>query len=224
MKKLSVLLPLLFAAGCGTSNNYLAHKSTAVEMYHIFDFKTAAPTLAIARAATDGLGKNTSSVISNTLLQPGAEVPAKPGRFTTADTGAKAADPGAAATAQPAAMGNGGTGLKSASCEGAAWTGRAVRTTALASKLTLHACLYPYKEGYQLDTYTVFQKTEGGLMRLPRDLANRLVGTPEEWVNKTVWDMVRSVEAAAQAKATYVEGKPQLSPAPGTTQVAASAP
>ncbi|RZA33655.1 MAG: hypothetical protein EOP92_19745 [Lysobacteraceae bacterium] len=215
MKKLSVLLPLLFAAGCGTSNNYLAQKSTAVEMYHIFDIKTAAPPLEVARAATDGLGKNTSSVSSATLLQPGAAVPDKPGRFTIA---------GAAAAPQPDSTEDSGAGLKSASCEGAAWTGRAVRTTALSSKLTLHACLYAYKEGYQLDAYTVFQKTEGGLMRLPRDLAHRLVGTPEEWVNKTIWDMVRSVEAAAQAKATYVEGKPQLSPAPGTAQVAASAP
>lgn len=226
MKKARVLLPLLLVAGCGTSNNYLAQKSTTVEMYHIFDIKTAAPTGAIARAATDGLGKNTGSVSSDTPLQLAVDVPDKPGRFTIAGagTGANADPAGAAATPQPAPTANGGAGLKTASCEGAAWTGRAVRTTAFTNKLTLHACLYKYKEGYQLDTYTVFQKTEGGLAQLPRNLTNRLLGSSEEWVNKTIWSMVRSVEAAAQAKATHVEGQPQLGPAPGATQVAANAP
>lgn len=221
MKQLGLLLPLLVATGCGTTNSYLAHKSTTTEMYHIFDVKTAASTAAIARAATDGLGRNTNSVSANTPLQLGVTVPDKPGRFTIADLNARAGNAGMHPLLQFAAMQSGGTGMKTANCDGAVWTARAVRTVNRSNNLTLHACLYKYTAGYQLDTYAVFHKTEGGLEQISRDIANRLVGTPEEWVNKTIWDMVRSVEAVAQAKATYVEGQPELGPEPAIAQLTA---
>jgi hypothetical protein len=225
MKKPALLLlPLaILASGCGTTNNYLANKSTTVEMYHIFDIKTGASTAAIARAAGDGLGRNTNSVNSNMPLQIGAEVPARPGRFTITDLGAKLGNTGMGQLMQMASMQNGGTGMKMANCEGAAWTARAVRTITHSNSLTLHTCLYKYRQGYQLDTYAVFQKTEGGIEQISRDIANRLVGTPEEWVNKTIWDMVRSVEAAAGAKATHVEGQPELGPEPAIAQLGAAA-
>lgn len=170
------------------------------------------------------LSLNCYRVSSNTPLQLGVEVPDKPGRFTIADMSTRMGNSGAAALLQLAATQNGSTGMKTAQCEGAVWTARAVRTVTHSSNLTLFACLYKYKQGYQLDTYAVFQKTEGGLIQVSRDIANRLVGTPGEWVNKTIWDMVRSVETAAQAKAVYVEGQPELGPEPAIGQVAANSP
>lgn len=216
-----MLLPLALAAGCGTTNSYLAQKNTTVEMYHIFDIKTAASTTAIARAITDGLSKNTNSISSNTPLQLGVAIPDTPGRFTIEHAGKRLGNTGIGALIQLASMQSGGTGTKTANCEGAAWTGRAERTVTHSNNLTLHSCLYKYKDGYHLDTYAVFQKTEGGLIQISRDLANKLVGTPEEWVNKTIWDMVRSVEQAAQAKATHVEGQPELGPEPTIAQLTA---
>ncbi|SFD33937.1 hypothetical protein [Massilia yuzhufengensis] len=221
MKKTALLLlPLaVLASGCGTTNNYLANKSSTIEMYHIFDVKTSAPTAAIARAASDGLGRNTNSVNTNMPLQIGVEVPAKPGRFTITDLGAKLGNTGMGQLMQIASMQNGGSGMKMANCEGAAWTARAVRNISGSNSLTLHACLYKYRQGYHLDTYAVFQKTEGGLEQISRDLAHKLVGTPEEWVNKTIRDMVRSVETVAGAKATHVEGMPELGPEPAIAQL-----
>lgn len=219
MKKLGLLLPLVLLTACGSTNSYLAQKNTTVEMYHIFDFKTGASTATLARAATEGLGRNTNSVNANTPLQLGAAVPETPGRFTITDLGAKLGNTGMGQLMQMAAMQNGGTGIKMANCEGAAWTARAVRHIAGSNNLTLYACLYKYKAGYQLDTYAVFQKTEGGLEQVSRDLANRLVGTPEEWVNKTIRDMVRSIETAAQARSSYVEGMPELGPEPAIAKL-----
>lgn len=223
MKKLGLLLPLVLLTACGSTNSYLAQKNTTVEMYHIFDFKTGASTATLARAATEGLGRNTNSVNANTPLQIGVAVPELPGRFTITDLGAtlgnSAGTSGMGQLMQMAAMQNGGAGIKMANCEGAAWTARAVRHIAGSNNLTLYACLYKYKAGYQLDTYAVFQKTEGGLEQVSRDLASRVVGTPEEWVTKTIRDMVRSVETAAQAKAGYVEGQPELGPEPAIAQL-----
>ncbi|MCD2514876.1 hypothetical protein LQ564_00945 [Massilia sp. G4R7] len=50
-------------------------------------------------------------------------------------------------------------------------------------------------------------------------LASRLVGTPEEWITKTIRDMVRSIETAAQARSRYVEGQPKLGPEPAIAQL-----
>ncbi|WP_051306536.1 hypothetical protein [Massilia alkalitolerans] len=219
MKKLGLLLPLILATGCGSTNSYLAQKNTSVEMYHIFDIKTSASTATMARAATAGLGRNTNSVSANTPLQLGVTVPDTPGRFTITDLGAKLGNTGMGPLLQMASMQNGGAGIRMANCEGAAWTARAVRSIAGSSNLTLYACLYKYRAGYHLDTYAVFEKTEGGLQQVSRDLASRLVGTPEEWVTKTIHDMVRSIETAAQAKARYVEGQPELGPEPAIAQL-----
>ena len=81
-------------------------------------------------------------------------------------------------------------------------------------RLRTRATLYRYRDGYHLDTYAVFQKTEGGLTQLSRDLAHSLVGTPEEWVNKTILDMTRQVEVDAHASVVHIEGQPELGALP----------
>jgi len=221
MKKIALtLLPILaLMSGCGSTNSYLANKSTTVEMYHIFDIKTALPASAVAQAAASGLSQNTNSISSNTPLQIGVAVPEKAGRFNIVDIGAKLGNSGAGAFMQLAAMQNGGAAFKAASCETAAWTARAQRTISNASNLNLYACLYKYKQGYELDIYAVFEKTEGGLTQVSRDLAYKLVGTPEEWVNKTIWDMVRSVEKATNTRIQRLEGQPELGAEPAIAQL-----
>lgn len=210
-----MLVPALaLLAGCGSTNSYLANKTSTVEMYHIFDIRTAAGTATVAKAAAEGLAQNTNDVNSSTPLQMGVAVPATPGRFTLVDVGAKLGGTGLGAMMQMAAMQNGGVGMKTANCDGAVWTARAVRTISGSSNLTLHGCLYRYQKGYHLDTYAVFQKVEGGLYQVSRDIAFKMVGTPEEWVTKTILDMVRSIEKGANAKVTHLEGQPELGDEP----------
>ncbi len=214
-KNILMLVPALaLLAGCGSANSYLANKTSTVEMYHIFDIRTAAGTATVAKAAAEGLAQNTNDVNSSTPLQMGVAVPATPGRFTLVDMGARFGGTGLGAMMQMASMQNGGAGMKTANCDGAVWTARAVRTISGSSNLTLHGCLYRYQKGYHLDAYAVFQKVEGGLYQVSRDIAFKMVGTPEEWVTKTILDMVRSIEKGANAKVTHLEGQPELGDEP----------
>jgi hypothetical protein len=202
--------------GCATGNSYLANRSTTVEMYHIFDIKTKAGTSEVVKAAADGLAQNTSDIHQVTPLQMGKAVPVEPGRFVIDDIGAKLAssNTGLGAMMQMAAMQNGGVSMKAAKCDDAVWTSRAQRSIAGSSNLTLYSCLYKYQAGYRLDTYAVFNKTEGGLYQVSRDIANSLVGTPEQWVNKTILDTVHAIENATGAKAVRLEGQPELTDLP----------
>jgi hypothetical protein len=215
MKKLVlafVVPALTVLTGCATGNSYMANRSSTVEMYHIFDIKTAAGTSAVVKAAADGLAQNTNDIHQVTPLQMGKTVPVEPGRFVIEDVGAKlaASNTGLGAMMQMAAMQNGGVTLKAAKCDDAVWTSRAQRSIAGSSNLTLYNCLYKYQAGYRLDTYAVFNKTEGGLYQVSRDIANSLVGTPEQWVNKTILDTVHAIENATGAKAVRLEGQPEL--------------
>ena len=62
--------------------------------------------------------------------------------------------------------------------------------------------------------YAVFQKTSGGLTEIARTAAQAMVGTPEQWANKTIVDMVRSVEAGTGSPVTHVEGQPEIGELP----------
>jgi len=216
MKKFvwAVVPAVALLTACSTGNSYLANRHTTVEMYHIFDIRTAASSAVVAQAATEGLSQNTNEINSHTPIQMGVTVPAQPGRFTITDLGAKLAGTGMGAMMQMAAMQNGGGSMKAASCDGAVWTARARRTISGASNLTLYGCLYKYQGGYHLDTYAVFQKVEGGVNQFSRTIANKIVGTPEVWVTKTIQDMVRAIESGANAKVRHLEGQPELGEEP----------
>src|ERR1019366_5917697 len=71
----------LAIAGCGTSNNYLATKSQTVEYYRIFDIKTGANRMAVAKAASNGIGRNATNAQEATPIPSSGEIPALPGRF-----------------------------------------------------------------------------------------------------------------------------------------------
>lgn len=217
MKKHVLILTVVALAlsGCAAGNSYLANRSSTVEMYHIFDLKTNAGTSQVIKAAADGLARNTSDIQQVTPLQMGKQTPVEPGRFVIEDIGAKlGSNSGLGAMMQLAGAPGGGLSLKAAKCDGAVWTSRAQRTIAGSSNLTLYSCLYKYRAGYHLDTYAVFNKTEGGIYQISRDVASSLVGTPEQWVNKTILDTVRSIEKATGATMIRLEGQPELSAMP----------
>lgn len=218
MKNFAKVIALVAAAatlaGCASGNAYLANRNTTVEMYHIFDVKTSADTATVSKAAANGLAQNTNQVNQASPLQLGKTIPATPGRFTIEDMSARLAGTGMGNMLHLASIQNGGATIKTANCQDAVWTSRAERTIAGSSNLTLYSCLYKYKAGYHLNTYAVFQKTEGGLTQISRDIASSLVGTPEQWVNKTITDTVRAIESATGAKVAHLEGQPSLDDLP----------
>lgn len=200
-------------AGCGGMNSYLNNTQQTVEIYHIFDIKTSADTTLVAKAATEGLSRNTNSITSVLPLQLDKKVAAQPARFKIEDLSATFGGSAGAMMKMAAAQG-GSMGTKVANCEGSVWSSKAKRTITGSSDLTLYSCLYKYKGGYNLDVYAIFSKQEGGMYQISQSVANSMVGTPEEWVNKTIVDTVSAIEKATAAKIVYLEGQPDINNLP----------
>ena len=142
-----------------------------------------------------------------TPIPRNAGVPEVPGRFALINPleGSKLA----------ALVGGAGTlGLQVATCNGAVWTAKAERKVTGSNRLDLTACLFQYKDGYHLDLYAVFVKEEGGLFQISRDLANSMVGTPEEWTEKTFLDVIRNINAKTESTITLLEAQPEVSGTP----------
>lgn len=209
-----LLLPVvvvLAVSACGSVNNALVEKNKSVEYYRIFDIKTTASRQAIAQAASDGLGRNTTGIEESMPIPASAEVPETAGRFQLVSP---------FKNTQIAALAGAAAMLKMATCDGASWIAQSKRTidggsnkmfgTMKDSNLRLTACLFPYKEGYHLDFYASFTKTEGGIFQISRSAAHALVGTPEEWTEKTFLDIVRSIRAKTGAEITLLEAQPEI--------------
>lgn len=193
--------------GCGTTNNFLAQKTKTVEYYRIFDIKTSANKSVVSKAASDGLGRNISSAKEATPIPASGEIPAKPGRF-------KLVNP--LEGSRIAALASSGNSLdfRVATCDGANWIANAERRVTGSNNLRITACLFPYVGGYHLDLYAIFSKQEGGLAEVSRKMASAMVGTPEEWTEKTFLDTVRSIRNKTGAEIAYIEGEPELSGTP----------
>jgi len=212
MRKIVFALPIFaLLGGCGAVNNALVEKTKTVEYYRIFDLKTDAARDVVAEAASNGLGKNVTDAQEATPIPETATPPDEPGRF-------KLVNPLAGSSLAALAGGGGGLGIKVATCEGAIWTASAKREIT-DSDLKLTACLFQYKQGYHLDVYAAFSKKEGGLMQISRSLASKMVGKPEEWVEKTFLDIVLSIQKETGAEVTYLEGQPKLQGTPWLDQI-----
>jgi hypothetical protein len=209
MRTLAItLLGVAFMSGCGTMNNALVEKRKMTEYYRIFDIKTNADRQIVADAASNGLGRNVNDAQEATPIPSFSTPPDEPGRF-------KLANPFEGTNmAAFAAMGGGSVGFRVATCEGAVWTAKALRNVAGSDNLNLTACLYQYKQGYHLDLYAVFTKREGGMMQLSRSMAQAMVGTPEEWTEKTFLDIARNIRKVTGAEIVLVEGQPKLQGTP----------
>ena len=213
------VLPALMLGGCGGVNSYLASNVQTVEMYHIFDVKTAANTALVVKAATDGLTQNTNGIQGAMPLQLGAEVPSKPGRFKIVNLAGALGGQGSGMVQLLSMQQGGGIAMKVANCDGAVWNSKAQRNITGSNNLTLYSCLYKYKDGYNLNMYAVFTKEEGGLYQVSRVVANSIVGTPEQWVNKTIMDTARAIERATGSAVVHLEGQPDLGDLPAVDKL-----
>lgn len=181
-------------AGCSTgAGNMFATSDKTVEYYRVFDIKTDAAGQAVAKAASDGIGRN---VVNATLDTPaGAEVQEQPGHFKMPEAA------GGAVARQP-------------SCEGASWTAKAAPRVTGGDNMNMVACLFPYKSGYHLDMYAVFTKKEGGWLEWPRKMTGAIMGTPEKWTEKAMLDVVRAIRESTGAEVALVEARPDVSGTP----------
>jgi hypothetical protein len=194
---------------CGNLNSVLADRQETVEIYHIFDLKTRISADTVIKATADGLARNINSMVQNRPLQMGVKIPEQPGRFELVNLADAFKGTGMGAMLAMS-KGAGNTATRVAKCDGAVWTSKAVRNIPGSSNLTLYSCLYRYESGYQLDMYAVFMKAGGGLKGVVNNATYSVVGTPEEWVNKTIIDTVRSIEVAANSNMTHLEGELEL--------------
>lgn len=193
--------------GCGAVNNTLLEKRKGVEYYRIFDIKTSADRNVVSDAASNGLGKNVNNAKEVRPIPESAVLPETPGRF-------KLENPLKGTRLGAFAGGAGEIGYKVATCEGAVWSANARRTIAGQSNLDISACLFQYAQGYHLDLYANFTKIEGGLKEVSRKMASAVVGTPEEWTEKTFLDIVREIRKQTGAEVILIEGYPKLSGTP----------
>lgn len=205
------ILTFLFTStvltACGSFNNLLSEKTQHVEYYRIFDIKTQEKRKVIAEAASDGLGRNASDAQESTPI-PSGPVPEEPGRF-------KLFTPFANTNFGALMAAGGGGNVRMATCDDAVWTAQAVRNIENSNTLNVTLCLFQYKEGYHLDMYARFSKSTGGLMQISRSLAAAAVGTPEEWTERTMLDVVRSIHKnVPAAEITLLEAEPEIKGTP----------
>jgi hypothetical protein len=215
MKKILLATAVLAStvlSGCGGLNSFIADRHETVEMMHIFDVQTTANPDTIIKAAADGVTRNTNNVTTTRPLNMHASktLPAEPGRFDVIDVADAFKGTGMANIIALSQNNAGALNLKQAKCENALWTAKAVRDIPGSNRLTLYMCMYRYTKGYNVDMYANFVKVEGGINAVSQAIASAAVGTPEEWVNKTIIDTMRSVEQATHGKVSHVEGQPEI--------------
>lgn len=187
-------------AGCSTgSGNMFASRDRTVEYIRVFDIKTTADAQAVARAASEGIGRNVSNATLATPLPDTGEVQDQPGRFKMPDLAG--APPGSVPARGP-------------SCDGASWTAKATPDVRGSQNMNIVACLFPYKGGYHLDLYTAFDKKEGGWLEWPRRAYGYVLGTPDKYAEQAMLDIVRAIRESTDAQVALVEAKPEVAGAP----------
>ncbi|MDO8310781.1 MAG: hypothetical protein Q7T25_02455 [Sideroxyarcus sp.] len=184
-------------------------------MYHIYDIKTSASADIVIKAAAKGLTMNTNSIVQNRPLQMGIKIPEKPGRFNLVNVNDIFKGTGIGGFMG----GAGGTTMRVANCDGAVWSSKAVREIPGSSNLTLYSCIYAYKSGYHLNMYAVFVKSSGGLSGILGNATSAVIGTPEQWVNKTFIDTVSSVQETTRSSMIHIEGQPELGETPAISKL-----
>jgi hypothetical protein len=202
-----VLAAALAACRSGGENMFTAHDKT-IAYYRVFDIRTDAAASTVARAASTGIERNVKdAVIATPAPPPLGEVP---GRFRMAAPGeASGMAPGTASGTASGTTPAGGPG-----CEGASWTAKAAPVVRGGDNMHLLACLFPYRGGYHLDMYAVFTRPEGGWLAWPRRLGGTVLGTPEQFTEATMMDLVRAIREATGANVSLVEARPELAGAP----------
>ena len=200
-------------SACSTMNSHLAEKTKHVEYYRIFDLKTQADRTDVVDAASKGLAKNAGSADETMPIPNFSMKPVTPGRFKVVNQMDQFQ--GTSLGALAALANNGGSlGMKTAQCDDAIWIAHARKTVNDSFNINLTSCLFEYVDGYHLDMYAHLNKEEGGFMQISRAMANAMVGTPEEWVEKTFLDVVRTINEETVTEIDYIEGYPKMKGTP----------
>jgi hypothetical protein len=208
LKLATIAVAIGVISGCGAVNNSLVEKTQTVEYYRIFDIQTDIDRQTIAELASYGLGQNVNSAEESQPLMIGYQAPEKAGQFDLVNP----------FEGHQLESLMGANSFKMVVCKDATWIAKAKREVVGSDNLDLTACLFPYKnehaEGYHLNLYAQFSKKTGGLEQISRSMADAMVGTPEEWTEKTFLDIVRKIQDEAGATVSYLEGYPKLQGTP----------
>ena len=203
--------------GCASMNSAMTEKQKSIELYRVFDIETQADRDTVINAASIGLGENVSSANEHRPIVMGGK-PEKPGRFKPSNAAKQLGQQSgmmAFAMKMNSQMSN---MLKTAECEGAVWTATAQKNADNAFNMSFNLCLWEYKNGYALDVYANYTKKEGGgflgIDGLARKAAYAISGSPEEWAEKTVIDVVRKLKMDTNGTVKFVEGYPKLNETP----------
>lgn len=208
IKTVAVMTAATFITACDSTNAYLSKKTETSEMYRIFDLKTSASVDKIGKAAIEGLTYSIPTATSTHSIQ--TEIPDEPPAM-------KITNPlkGTSFAKLASLSGQGSTAFKTMDCEDAVYSLSGHKEVTSDSTIKIQVCVFPYKEGYRVNEYAVLTKESGGLFQISRIGAHALVGTPEEWTEKVLLDVVRNIKKNnADANIAFIEGYPDISGTP----------
>ena len=208
MKSIAAAAALLAAAGIASAAE-AQNRQRSYQAYAIIDIETEAAKGVIIDAAERVLEGYASDFQSNRPIA--VQTPEQPGRFVLSNPLAESRLAGLAAL--------GGVSTQQfmvATCDGAVWTAHVTRRVSGSQELRTTLCLFPYaredRQGYHLNMFASDTAMSGGGVteRLGRALANRLVGTPQEFTENMLRGTVQAIEARTGASAILIEGEPEI--------------
>jgi|SRR3990167_3647364 len=209
MKSIAAAAAALLAAAGIASAAEAQNRQRSYQAYAIIDIETEAAKGVIIDAAERVLEGYASDFQSNRPIA--VQTPEQPGRFVLSNPLAESRLAGLAAL--------GGVSTQQfmvATCDGAVWTAHVTRRVSGSQELRTTLCLFPYaredRQGYHLNMFASDTAMSGGGVteRLGRALANRLVGTPQEFTENMLRGTVQAIEARTGASAILIEGEPEI--------------
>ncbi len=209
MKKILILLSISALVSCGATNNAMTKKYKTTEQYRIFDIQTSTPRFEMADFVSNGIGRTVADMNESRPIPDGLPLPEKAPRFKVVKqqlTGNMAAFMAMSGRGAPQTI----------QCDGAAWVGSAHRPhVGTTGGISFTACLFPYKNGYHLDFYSVYTKKEGFTLN-PLELGKKLgaslagaAGSPEGFVDQTVSETMQFIHDNTDSKIEFLEGYPK---------------
>lgn len=205
------LFPAAIAAALIPSVAHAESEQRVTEIFHIFRLETDANRADMTKALLDGMNLNISKsdVITPIVMGP---LPEEPARMKLVSLASDPRFAGLTAMMGPTASAQ----FKKVTCEGAVVIGNAVRKVRGSQHLSIQYCLFPYRDGYELDIYAIDAHQKGGGLseKLGRALGTAIVGTPDEWTKKTIVDAIRSLRQRLNVTVTYIEGQPAFTDTP----------